>query len=81
MLALIYWGVKMIFWFKAKDGVLSLVGLVLWVMTIAALAIILFNEGISFAETGKTTVETVLTKSPDTLYVVTDHKIADLKFE
>ena len=81
MLALIYWGVKMIFWFNSRDGVVSLVGLVLWVITIAALAVILFTEGISFAQTGKTTVETVLTKSPDTLYVVTDHKIADLKFD
>ena len=81
MIALIYWGVKMIFWFKARDGVISLVALVVWVMSVAALAIICFNEGISFAETGKTTVETVLPKSPGTLYVTTDHKIADLKYE
>ena len=81
MIALIYWGVKMIFWFRARDGVVSLTGLVLWVMTIAALTIILFNEGISFAQTGKTTLETVLPKSPDTLYILTDLKIADLKYE
>jgi phage shock protein PspC (stress-responsive transcriptional regulator) len=81
MIALIYWGVKMIFWFKARDGVVSLVGLVVWVLTIGVLAIILFNEGISFAETGETTVETVLPKSRGTIYVTTDHKIADLKFE
>jgi phage shock protein PspC (stress-responsive transcriptional regulator) len=81
MLALIYWGVKMIFWFKARDGVVSLVALVVWVMTIATLAIIGFNEGISFAQTAKTSVETVLPNSPDTLYVRSDNKIADLKFE
>jgi len=81
MLAFIYWGVKMIFWFNARDGVFSLAGLVLWVMTIAALAIILFNEGISFAETAKISTETVLPNSPDTLYIMTDQKIADLKFE
>jgi hypothetical protein len=81
MLALIYWGVKMIFWFRARDGVVSLVALVVWVGSVAALAIIGFNEGISFAQTGKTTVETILPKSPDTLYISTDHKIADLKYE
>ena len=81
MLALIYWGVKMIFWFRARDGVVSLVALVIWVMSIAALSIIGFNEGISFAETGKTTIETVLPKSQDTLYVMTDKKIADLKYD
>jgi len=43
MLALIYWGVKMIFWFKARDGVVNLAGLVVWVITIAALAIIGFQ--------------------------------------
>src|SRR5664279_4167268 len=70
MLALIYWGVKMIFWFHARDGVVSLVALVVWVMTIAALSIIGFNEGVSFAETAKSSVESVLTRTPDTLYIL-----------
>ena len=81
MLALIYWGVKMIFWFRARDGVISLIALVVWVMCVAALAIIGFNEGVSFAETGKISVETMLPKSPETLYITTRHKIADLKYD
>jgi phage shock protein PspC (stress-responsive transcriptional regulator) len=81
MLALIYWGVKMIFWFKAKDGILSLAALVLWVMALAALAIIMFNEGTSFAKTANTTAETILTASPDTLYITTDRKISELKYQ
>jgi len=81
LLALIYWGVKMIFWFRAKDGMLSLAGLVLWVVTLATLAIILFNEGFSFAESARTTSQTLLPESTDTLYVMTDKKIADLKYE
>jgi phage shock protein PspC (stress-responsive transcriptional regulator) len=81
MLALIYWGVKMIFWFKARDGVVSLVALVVWVMAIAALTIIGFNEGISFAKTAETSAEIVLKNSPDTIYVMSENKIADLKFE
>ena len=64
MLALIYWGVKMIFWFRAKDGVFSLVGLVLWVMLIATLAVILFNEGLSFAETARTSTQKIFPHSP-----------------
>jgi phage shock protein PspC (stress-responsive transcriptional regulator) len=81
MLALIYWGIKMIFWFRAKDGVFSLVGFVLWVMTVAILAIILFNEGISFAETSKSSSQKILSVSPDTLYIVADKKVSDLKYE
>lgn len=71
----------MIFWFNAKDGIFNLAGLILWVTTIATLAIILFNEGISFAESASTTSQHILSKSPDTLYVMTDHKIADLKYD
>ena len=50
-------------------------------MTIAALAIIGFNEGINFTQTGKTSTKIVMPHSPDTLYVLSDQKIADLKFE
>jgi phage shock protein PspC (stress-responsive transcriptional regulator) len=81
MLALIYWGVKMIFWFNAKDGVFNLAGFVLWVVALTALAIILFNEGISFAETAKTSSQKILENSPDTLYIIADKKVSDLKYE
>jgi len=81
MLALIYWGVKMIFWFRAKDGILSLVALVVWVMSVAALSLILFNEGISFAESGKKTSQAVLPVVPKTLYIKANKKVADLKFD
>ena len=79
LLAIIYLGLKLIFWFRAKDGIFSLAGFVLWVLVIAALAIILFNEGISFAERGTSSVQNIMPNPPDTLYIVTGQKIADLK--
>lgn len=81
MIAFIYWGVKMIFWFRAKDGIFSLVGLVLWIMIIATLAVILFNEGISFAETARASTQKKFTHLPDTLYIKAGNRTADLKFE
>ncbi len=81
LFAMIYWGVKMIFWFRARDGVFALAGLVIWVMSIAALSIILFNEGISFSETAKTGSEELLRKSPQNLYILTDHKVSDLNYD
>jgi phage shock protein PspC (stress-responsive transcriptional regulator) len=81
MLALIYWGVKMIFWFKAKEGLFSLVGFVLWITIIAILAVILFNEGISFADTAKSSALKILSHNPDTLYVKSDKKISDLIYD
>jgi phage shock protein PspC (stress-responsive transcriptional regulator) len=79
ILALIYWGVKMIFWFKANDGVFSLAGLVLWVMALAALAVIMFQDGISFSETGKSSSQSILSHPTDTLYIKTTSRISDLK--
>jgi phage shock protein PspC (stress-responsive transcriptional regulator) len=81
MIALIYWGVKMIFWFRAKDGILSLVGLVLWVMLIAILAVIMFNEGISFAETARASTQKNFSQTPDTLYIKAGNRSSSLKFE
>lgn len=81
LFALIYWGVKMIFWFKAKDGIFSLVALVLWVMSIAALSIILFNEGVGYAETGKATSSKILKESPDTLYIKSGKSLSELKYD
>ena len=81
MLALIYWGVKMIFWFRAKDGVVSLIGFVLWVLAVSALAMILLREGISFTQSGKSTVENIIKNVPDTLYIVAGRRCADIKSE
>ncbi len=81
MLALIYWGVKMIFWFKAHDGIFSLGAFVIWVMALSSLSLILFNEGTSFANTARTTSESYFSKPVDTLYIVTASKISDLNIE
>lgn len=68
----------MIFWFRAKDGILSLVFLVIWVLSVAALSMILFNEGVSFSETGRASSQVILETRPDTLYIITGKKIQDL---
>lgn len=81
LLAIIYWGVKMIFWFRARDGVFGLAGLVIWVICVAALSILLFNEGISFSETAKTFTEKVVDKAPSVLYIKSLKKTEDLKYD
>jgi phage shock protein PspC (stress-responsive transcriptional regulator) len=81
LLAIIYWGIKMIFWFRSRDGIISLIGLVLWVLSLTALAIILAGEGLSFAEQGRTKSTVVIEKTPPTIYVVTGKKVSDLKYD
>lgn len=81
MLALIYWGVRMIFWFRVRDGIFNLTALLIWVIAIASLSIILFNEGVSFAETASTTSQNVLPEGIKTLHVVTDEKSSSMVFD
>ena len=81
LLAITYWGVKMIFWFRANDGVFSLTGFVIWVLSVVALSIILFNEGVSYTETAKTISSNILNESPDTLYIKPGKRISDLKYD
>ena len=71
----------MIFWFKSSDGIVSIVALIIWVVSVAALSILLFNEGISFSETAKSVSEVVLEKAPSDLYIITENKLADLHYD
>ncbi len=78
MIAFIYWGVKMIFWFRAKDGLISLIGFLLWALSLAALSVILLNEGVSFAEKGKITSVEVLIQKPAEIYIMAGKRISNL---
>jgi phage shock protein PspC (stress-responsive transcriptional regulator) len=78
LLALIYGGVRLVFWFRIRDGYIWLTGIVLWVMCAAALSIILFNEGIGYAETEKVISEEHFRNVPDTLYIISGRKVSDL---
>jgi len=79
LMALIYWGVKMIFWFKAKDGMLSLILLIIWFLSATALGLLMFVEGISFAEQSISTEQTQIQTSSDTLYIKAKNRISDIE--
>jgi len=81
LLVIIYLGVRIIFWFRAKDGVFLLAGLVIWVISAAALSILLFNEGISFAETANSISKNYFKIVPDTVYVMPGKKISELPID
>jgi phage shock protein PspC (stress-responsive transcriptional regulator) len=81
LLAIIYGGIKMIFWFRARDGFILLGGFVLWVLSAAALSIILFNEGISYVETARSVTRDYFKITPDTLYIVSGARLSDIKYD
>jgi hypothetical protein len=70
----------MVFWFHVRDFALSLAALVLWVLSISALILLLFSQGISFAESSQTNEQIIMERRYDTLYLKVDRKISDLKF-
>lgn len=78
MIALIYGGIRLIFWFRARDGFVWLGALVIWIMSAAALSIMLLNEGVGFAEQEQTTSQEFITSVPDTIYLTAGRKASDL---
>jgi phage shock protein PspC (stress-responsive transcriptional regulator) len=78
LIGIIYWSLKMIFWFRARDGIFSLVAILLWVLSLTALVLLLFEEGFSFAERGKSVSQMIIGNPPDTVFVVTGKKSSDL---
>jgi phage shock protein PspC (stress-responsive transcriptional regulator) len=81
LIAMVYWGVKMIFWFRAHDRVISLIALVVWIMALSILGVILFSQGISFGESGTKTDMVYMDSHPDTIYIKSGGKIADLNYD
>lgn len=79
LMALVYWGIKMIFWFRAKDGILSLSLFFVWIVSSAALGLLLFNEGIPFAEQSSAYERMPALTAADTIYIAGRNKIADIK--
>ncbi|MDT8401267.1 MAG: PspC domain-containing protein [Bacteroidales bacterium] len=80
LLALIYWGIRMVFQFRTKDLVLNLTMLIIWILSCVALSIVAFTQGISFSDTHRTVQELSLPAS-DTLLVRLDERVSSLEYQ
>lgn len=81
LLALIYGGIRLIFWFRVRDGWVWLSGIVLWTISAAVLSVMLFNEGVSFAETARSVQQQSYQIKSDTLYIMTGKSIDRLDYD
>ncbi len=63
LLGMIYWGIRMVFQFRAKDLVLNISMFIIWIVSCTALSLILFSEGISFSHTGRVSDDITLEES------------------
>lgn len=80
LLAMIYWGIRMVFQFRVKDLVLNLAMLIIWILSCTALALLLFSEGISFSNSGRIAEQMVLSEN-DTIYVELDERIHSIDYD
>jgi phage shock protein PspC (stress-responsive transcriptional regulator) len=78
-IALIYGGIRLIFWFRVRDGFIWLTGFIFWVLCATALSIILFSEGVNYANKGNSVTSYPLNLPGDTLYIEALNKLSDIK--
>ncbi len=72
LIGIIYWGIRMVFQFKAKDLVLNLAMFIIWIVSCTALSLILFSEGISFSHTGRVSNEISLDETSTVLLFINE---------
>ncbi len=78
--AVIFWGLKMIFRFSSNAKWISIISLVVWVLSFTALIMILFSQGINFAEKGRVTEKIIVDNDTDTLYIKIEKKLSQLDY-
>lgn len=81
LIAAIYWGLKMIFRFRANEMWVSISSLIIWVVSFSALIMIMVSQGINFAERERISEQLFPRNSPDTLYIKTVSRIGSPDFD
>lgn len=69
LIALIYGGIKLIFRFRARDGVIGVIGLIVWLISLGILASVGTFEGLNFKEEARYTRTYSLDNPPPVLYL------------
>ena len=81
LFGLIYWGIKMIFQFRAKDGIISIAALSVWIIAAVSLTMLLFSEGISFAESGRQIERTDLNTANNSIVLAIGNDLSATRYE
>lgn len=76
---MIYWGIRMVFQFRAKDLILNIIMFSVWIVAATILAVILFSEGVSFANSGRTYEQMAITPA-DTLIISANKTLDDVDY-
>ncbi|MDX2442572.1 MAG: PspC domain-containing protein [Bacteroidales bacterium] len=74
LFALIYGGIKLIFRFKAKDGIVGLTAFIVWFIAVIGLASMVAFEGVNYSDSAKiTNTVTLDSLHSNTLYLKTSN--------
>lgn len=77
---MIYWGIRMVFQFRARDLILNVIMFSVWILAAATLTIFMFSEGVSFANTGRT-YEQMAIPTTDTLIISGNRTLKESDFD
>lgn len=77
---IIYWGIRMVFQFRAKDLILNVIMFSLWIVASTILAVILFSEGVSFANSGRS-YEQMAIPTTDTLIISVNKTLREVDYD
>ncbi|MFN2379856.1 MAG: PspC domain-containing protein [Bacteroidales bacterium] len=77
---MIYWGIRMVFQFRARDLILNVIMFSVWILACATLVIFMFSEGVSFANTGRT-YEQMAIPTTDTLIISGSRTLTESDFD
>lgn len=81
LMGLIYWGIKMIFQFRAKDGIISITALSIWILAAVSLTMMMFSEGISFADSVSKIERTDLATGSNSVVLAIGNDLSATRYE
>ncbi len=80
LLGMVYWGIRMVFQFRAKDLILNIAMFIIWIVSCAALSLLLFSEGISFSHSGRVSHEMQIEEETE-LHLVLAKDISTVSYD
>ncbi len=80
LLGIIYWGIRMVFQFRVRDLALNLTMFIIWIVSATALSLLLFSQGVSFSNSGRTTEDISLPAS-DTINIGINSYINSIEYD
>ena len=81
MLAIVYWGIRMIFQFNVRDRIFNLVMFLVWLLALITLIFFAVAQGLNFNDRARSVETIALPGVTDTLYISPGNTTASLEWD